>query len=80
MNELESKISNLTNDRLCEIIVANRYIGIMQQEAIECMKELAKRRGLGNVFNYEMHIETLLSSLPKINLDLNSILKLPKIL
>lgn len=80
MIDIQDFISNLkkySNNKLCEIVVANRYLGIMRDEAIACMNELAQRRNNGDNFEYEKHIDELMSTLPKINLDLNKILKFP---
>lgn len=79
--EFTKNIEKFSNNKLCEIVVANRYLGIMRDEAIASMQELAKRRVAGDEFAYEQHIEQLLSSLPKINLDLNQIMKkMPRII
>jgi hypothetical protein len=64
-----------SNEKLCEIIVAGRYLGIMQDQMVAAMTELAKRREQGDQFNYEDHIEATLKTLPEINLDLSQILK-----
>lgn len=77
MSELESNIKDMSNNKLCEIIVANRYLGLMRDEAILCMQELAARRTNGDVFDYENHIDMLMKSLPKINLDMAKIMKIP---
>ena len=67
----------LPNDRLCEIIVVQRYLGIMQTEAIASMEELTNRRLAGDNFEYEKKIEEILSGLPNFNLDLKKILTNP---
>lgn len=68
-------IFSMSNERLCEVIVAFRYLGTMKEEAVMSMEELARRRGLGDQFEYEKHIESVLSSLPKFDLDLQKIIK-----
>lgn len=68
-------IKQFSNEKLCEIIVSNRYLGIFHDEAIVCMEELALRRANGDSFSYEKKIDELLSILPKINLDLNQLIK-----
>ena len=77
--DFKKNISNFNNEKLCEIIVANRYLGSMREEAILCMEELAKRRTNGDEFNFEIRIDELFKSLPKLNLDLNKIFKMPKL-
>lgn len=75
MNELETNIKQFTNEKLCEIVVSNRYLGVLREEAILCMGELATRRAQGDMFAYESKIDELLETLPKINIDLKTMLK-----
>jgi len=63
---IQENIKHFSDEKLCEIIVSNRYLA--------CMDELSARRVAGNVFPYEKRIEELLASLPKINIDLKSIM------
>jgi hypothetical protein len=80
IEEFRKNIDKCSNNKLCEIIVAQRYLGIMKEEALVSMEELAKRRTNGDQFAYEKHIDELFETLPKLNLDLNSIVKkFPKI-
>jgi len=72
---IQENIKQFTNEKLCEIIVSNRYLGVLREEALACMNELAWRREQGEIFPYEQKIEELLKSLPKINLDLKSVMK-----
>jgi len=76
---MKENLPKFSNSKLCEIIVANRYLGIMRDEAIMCMEELARRRVAGDVFEYEKHIETVLDSLPKFSLDASKLFKTPRI-
>jgi len=62
------------SERLCEVIVTFRYLGMLKEEALEAMRILAERRGRGDKFDYEAHIDKLLAELPKINMDLNKII------
>jgi hypothetical protein len=80
LEEFKINISQMSNNKLCEIIVANRYLGIMREAAILSMEELARRRTVGDDFRYEDHIEKLMSTLPKFDLDLNKIMKLPRMI
>lgn len=73
--EIQQNIKQFLDEKLCEIIVSHRYLGVLREEALACMSELATRREQGSVFNFELRIEELLSSLPKINIDLNSMMK-----
>lgn len=79
LDEFKNTLQIISNNKLCEIIVANRYLGVMREEAIASMEELARRRVNGDEFKYESHIEQLLESLPKFNLDISNVIKLPRI-
>lgn len=78
-DEFQKNLPSFSNDKLCEVIVAFRYLGTMKEEALISMTELAKRREEGDTFPFENKIETLLNDLPKINLDIDKILKSYKI-
>jgi hypothetical protein len=71
------KLGTVVATKLCEIIVAHRYLGIMKDEAILCMQELARRRGLGDDFQFEEYIKALQEKLPKLKLDVEKIMKDP---
>jgi hypothetical protein len=73
--DFNANVKSFNSIKLCEIIVCFRYLGTMEDEAIVCMKELAERRNSGDIFPYEDTINNTLSSLPKINLDINKIMK-----
>jgi hypothetical protein len=73
--ELTQNINSFTEEKLCEIIVSSRYLGILKDEAILCMQELASRRLNGSSFPFEQKIEEITATLPKINMDLKSVFK-----
>lgn len=77
--DFKIKAGTVSSDKLCEIIVSNRYLGVMREEAIICMLELARRRIIGDDFAYEEKVDKLLASLPKFKLDLNKIFSAQKI-
>lgn len=74
-NEFKKNVPKMTDERLCEIIVSFRYLGIMQDESILAMEELANRRENGQVFDFENRINELSKDLPQINIDINKVLK-----
>ena len=68
MNDnFKETIKEFPNEKLCEIIASNRYLGILREEAISCMIELATRRSNGDIFDYESYIENIVKSLPNFN-------------
>lgn len=70
-NDFNKNLSSFSNEKLCEIVAAYRYLGIMKNEAISSMEELAKRRLNGDQFNFEDKIIELQKDLPQINIDLS---------
>lgn len=77
MEQVKANIPSYSNEKLCEMIVCDRYFGFGQKIDVVCMEELAKRRAAGDTFNFEAHIETIFKELPKINLvkpDLRDVL------
>jgi hypothetical protein len=64
---IKEKIPEFTSEKLCQIIVANRYLNYSKDLAVASMLELSSRRENGSNFNYESYIEESLSSLPKLD-------------
>ncbi len=73
--EFKENVSKMSQEKLCEIIVCYRYLGLMQTESVLAMEELAARRAKGEIFNFEEKIEKLSADLPSINIDINKMLK-----
>jgi len=76
-NKTLSNINNFTSEKLCEIIVSNRYLGIFSELVVPCMEELSKRRLNGSNFDYENYIEKSFQELPVIEsnvLDIGSLI------
>ena len=71
--ELKEDISNFTSDKLCQIVVAYRYLNYNEELAICAMTELGKRRSAGDNFDFESLIETSLAELPPLNFNLPDI-------
>jgi hypothetical protein len=67
------KVGTVSSFKLCEIIASNRYLGIMKNEAIICMEELARRRLLSDDFGYEEHIKEIFDKFPKFKLDVQKL-------
>lgn len=58
-------IENSTSEKLCDIIIANRYLKVFKDLVSPCMLELAKRRKAGSDFLFENYIDEKLSEMPK---------------
>ena len=63
-------IPSFTSEKLADIIVLNRYLGLYDDLAAEAMEELVKRREAGETFEYEAYINENLKNLPKIELKM----------
>lgn len=68
VNEVKQKIPTYTSEKLCEMIVCDRYLGGYRELGIACMEELAKRRAEGSDFNFEEHISKSMNEMPSLNL------------
>jgi hypothetical protein len=74
---VKSNVPQYTSEKLCEMIVCDRYFGFEHKISIICMEELAKRRTNGDTFHFESHIEQIQKEMPVLNLvnpDLRSML------
>ncbi len=67
MQEIKEKIPNFSSEKLCQIIVCDRYLNYNKELAALAMQELASRRSAGDSFDFESHIDKSLSELPQIN-------------
>lgn len=77
LEQVRSMLPSYTNEKLCEMIVCDRYFGFGQRIDIMCMEELAKRRLAGDTFNFESYIEEQYKELPVLDLktpDLREVL------
>ena len=69
--EIIPNLVNYSTQKLCNMIVCDRYLGLNKEIRIGCMEELAKRRLAGDSFLYEEYIEKTLTDLPKIDTSLD---------
>lgn len=67
-------IGQAQSNAMATFVVLYRSLGMFKQLAVVCMAELARRRNLGEEFDYETYIETELNKVPKIpNMNLDSV-------
>lgn len=67
MKKVKENIPQFSNEKLCEMIVCDRYFGFGEKIAPFCMEELSKRRVSGDVFDFENYIDQAHKSLPVIS-------------
>lgn len=73
LDDMKSKMSTFTSEKLCEMIVCDRYFGCFNDLAIMSMEELANRRIKGDTFDFEKHIDNSLKDLPKLDFSIPDI-------
>jgi hypothetical protein len=64
LEEKQKLIPNMSMEALAANVVVYKSLGIYKDFAIKCMEELAKRKALGNTFDYEKFIEDELKKIP----------------
>jgi hypothetical protein len=67
---IKKNVPIFSSQKLCEMIVVERYFSFKNKVSIFCMEELAKRRAEGDDFRFEEVIEEEFSKLPKLSFDL----------
>lgn len=70
--DFDKIILEMPSERLCEIIISHRYLGLFEKESIKAMEELSRRRSCGDQFEFELYIENNLNKLPKYSLNLKN--------
>jgi hypothetical protein len=78
LSEISKNIREYTSQKLCEMIICDRYFGCYKELAIICMEELANRRVNGDLYDFESYIDNSLSELPKLDFsvpDLGEVLR-----
>lgn len=66
-------INTFTSQKLTDIIVMYRYLGLYSNLSTAAMQELSHRREQGQEFDYEGEITAQLNQLPKFNIELPKI-------
>lgn len=61
-------VPTYSSQKLCEMIVCDRYFGCFRDVSVICMEELANRRINGDDFPFEKVIDDNYKSLPELNL------------
>lgn len=66
IEKIKENISEYDSEKLCEMIVCDRYFGLEQKISTICMEELARRRIAGENFDFESRIDMALKTLPSL--------------
>ena len=77
MDKIKENLPSYSNDKLCEMIVVDRYFGFGQKIQNMCMEELSKRRIAGDNFDFESYIDNAYKQLPVLDFkkDIRDVLK-----
>jgi len=70
MDKVKENVPQFSNEKLCEMIVADRYLGFGKKISIVCMEELAKRRLAGDTFHFESYIDKVQGEMPELNFNM----------
>lgn len=70
---IKKLLPQYSNEKLCEMIVCDRYFGFEQKISAICMEELSKRRIAGDIFNFESYIDQVHKEFPVIDLAIPDI-------
>lgn len=69
---IKKNIDKYNSQKLCEMIICHRYLGLTPELSIICMEELASRRVAGDNFDFENYIELKLKELPILDFTMPS--------
>jgi len=75
LDKAKASIPQSSSTKLADMVVCYRYLGLHKDISMLAMEELGRRRGAGDTFDFEKHIETQLATLPKLGIkerDLSS--------
>lgn len=67
VEKIKANLSNYKSEKICEMIVCNRYFSFNQDLTVSCMEELSRRRIAGDNFEFEAFIESSFNELPKMD-------------
>lgn len=76
VNKIRESISEYKSEKLCEMIVCDRYFGLEEQISPICMEELARRRAEGDTFEFEKYVEKVYSELPVLDFSMPDVTQL----
>jgi len=67
LNKVRENLPKYSTQKLCDMIICNRYFVLHKDITVMCMEELAKRRDAGDTFDFENYIETNSKDLPDLD-------------
>jgi hypothetical protein len=73
LDEVRAHVPEYTNEKLCDMIVCDRYFGFEESIYVICMEELSKRRTNGDMFDFETYIDLAQKELPVLDFSIPDI-------
>lgn len=73
ITEIAKNLSSYSNERLADLVISYRYMGMYKDLSIAAMQELGSRRANGDAFEYEKYIDENLSTLPKLDFTMKGL-------
>jgi hypothetical protein len=67
LEEFKKQINSYSSQKLCDMIICQRYLHLDLNISILCMHELASRRIAGDDFDFEGYIDDTSNSLPSLD-------------
>ncbi len=71
--EVRGNLPEYTSEKLADLIITYRYIGLYKELSISAMEELSKRRTAGDSFEFESYIDKELKELPALNFNIKDL-------
>ena len=68
--QVRANVPQFSNEKLCDMIVTDRYLGLEHKVSSICMEELGKRRADGDTFEFETYIAKITKELPPLDFSL----------
>ncbi len=72
-DEVKGNLPGYPSEKLADLIIAYRYIGLYKDLSISAMEELSKRRSAGDPFEFESYIDKEMKELPALNFNLKEL-------
>jgi|SRR5271166_3415818 len=73
LEKIKATLPQYSSEKLCEMIVCDRYFGFGEKISPICMEELARRRIAGDTFEFESYIDQTYKELPVLDLNIPDI-------
>ena len=70
IEKIKENLPQYSNEKICEMIVCDRYLGFGKKISTVCMEELAKRRLAGDTFHFESYIDKVKNELPVLDFSM----------